>query len=141
MKTGLDRFIEAQELDYALALKEVKAGRKKNHWMWYIFPQIQGLAHSQTSVYYAIRDLEEGKAFLAHPLLGVRLREISEALLQVKPPNATHIFGSPDDLKLRSCMTLFSMADAEEDSVFKKVINSFFGGVMDEKTLSILKTR
>ncbi|MFN9109196.1 MAG: DUF1810 domain-containing protein [Bacteroidota bacterium] len=139
MKTGLDRYIEAQEHDYAIALREVKAGRKKNHWMWYIFPQIQGLGHSQTSQYFAIRDLAEARAYLEHPLLGIRLREISQALLQVKPPNATHIFGSPDDLKLRSCMTLFAIADPDAHSVFRQVLDKFFGGRRDPKTENLLK--
>ena len=139
MKTGLDRYIEAQEHDYAMALREVKAGRKKNHWMWYIFPQIQGLGHSQTSQYFAIRDLAEARAYLEHPLLGSRLREISQTLLQVKPPNATHIFGSPDDLKLRSSMTLFAIADPDSHSVFRQVLDKFFGGRADPKTENLLK--
>ena len=107
----LSRFLKAQEYDYDQALREIRAGRKRSHWMWYIFPQIQGLGFTRTSEFYAIRDLDEAKAYLADPVLGARLKEISSALLDLDGLSASEIFGYPDDLKLRSCMTLFCLAD------------------------------
>src|ERR1700680_2094172 len=104
----LDRFVRAQEDDYTQALDEIVSGRKRTHWMWYIFPQIDGLAFSSTSKLYSIKSVEEARAYLDHPILGPRLLECAEAVVRVEGRSATEIFGSPDDLKLRSCATLFA---------------------------------
>lgn len=106
--------------------------------MWYIFPQIEGLGYSETAKYYAIRNKEEAEAYLAHPLLGKRLEEISAALLELKTNEAHQVFGSPDDLKLRSSMTLFAVV-AGENSVFEQVLRKFFNGKKDERTLALLQ--
>ena len=132
----LSRFLKAQEYDYEQALKEIRAGRKRSHWMWYIFPQIQGLGFSSTAQYYAIRDLQEAKDYLAHPVLGARLKEISSALLDLEGLSASEIFGYPDDLKLRSCMTLFRMADLNEP-VFLEVLEKYYDGEPDFRTVDL----
>jgi uncharacterized protein (DUF1810 family) len=134
---ALKRFIEAQERDYEIALAEIKNGRKRNHWMWYIFPQLKGLGFSSTSQHYAIADLKEAEAYIQHPILGLRLIFISQALLALDNTNATQIFGSPDDMKLRSCMTLFT-AIKDTDPVFRQVLDNFFQGKADPQTLTIL---
>jgi uncharacterized protein (DUF1810 family) len=139
MDRGLNRFLKAQESDYAIALSEIRSGRKKSHWMWYIFPQISGLGFSETAKYYAIRDIDEAREFLSHPVLGKRLKEISNELLKPEQTNAKLIFGSPDDLKLRSCMTLFAQIETGEGNIFEKVIDKFFNGIADDKTLALLK--
>lgn len=135
---NLQRFLAAQLRDYETALAEMKAGRKQNHWMWYIFPQVQGLGFSETSKYYAIKNSEEAAAYLSHPVLGQRLREICAALLRLETSDAHQIFGSPDDVKLKSSMTLFATV-AEENSVFQQVLNKYFEGRKDERTLALLK--
>lgn len=132
----IERFIQAQEEVYIRALKEIKSGKKRTHWMWFIFPQIRGLGFSMTSIHYALKCAEEAKEYLDHPLLGKRLREISQVLLELKIDNPIEVFGSTDALKLRSCMTLFDVV--EPASVFDKVLLKFFGGKRDEKTLKIL---
>ena len=104
----LNRFVRAQEDDYERALSEITSGRKRTHWMWYIFPQLDGLAFSPTSKRYAIKSVEEARAYLEHPILGPRLLNCAEAAVGVEGRSATEIFGSPDDLKLKSCATLFS---------------------------------
>ena len=134
----LSRFTEAHKYSYQNALKEIQNGRKVTHWMWYIFPQIYGLGRSAMSQVYAIRDLEEAKAFLADSYLGGNLLEISNALLKVKTNNPTEVFGKPDDMKLRSCMTLFALI-SEEDSVFCQILDKFFEGKYDGKTLRKLE--
>ncbi|UOQ79053.1 DUF1810 domain-containing protein [Hymenobacter sp. 5516J-16] len=134
---NLQRFLDAQQTNYSVALAEIQNGRKRSHWMWYIFPQIQGLGFSETSRFYAIRSRAEAEAFLQHPVLGPRLLEISRALLALPSSNATAIFGSPDDLKLKSSMTLFSCVP-NADPVFEQVLDKFFGGDPDGKTLQIL---
>lgn len=136
---NLQRFLDAQQRDYEKALAEIKAGRKQSHWMWYVFPQIQGLGYSETSKYYAIKNKEEALAYLNHPDLGKRLVEICNALLEAKTNDAHKIFGSPDDAKLKSSMTLFD-AVAEEQPVFRQVLDKFFGGKKDEATLRLLQT-
>lgn len=136
-ETNLQRFLDAQATDYAQALAEVKAGRKRSHWMWYIFPQIQGLGFSSTSKHYAIRDLAEATAYLQHPVLGQRLVEISTALIGLAGSDANRVFGSPDDLKLKSSMTLFAAVPGT-DAVFEQVLAKFFGGVRDGQTLQLL---
>ena len=137
MKTNLDRFIEAQTSSYQAALTEMRNGRKRSHWMWFIFPQIQGLGFSETARFYAIHDLSEAEEYTRHPVLGPRLVEVSTALLEVQSSNASAIMGSPDDLKLKSSMTLFAAVPGA-DPVFRAVLKKFFGGAQDEKTLRII---
>lgn len=132
----IERFIQAQNEVYLRALNEIKSGRKQTHWMWFIFPQITGLGLSMTSIFFSIKNVEEAKEFLKHPLLGQRLREISHALLELKTDNASVVFGSTDAMKLRSCMTLFDVVEPE--TVFDKVLMKFFDGIRDKKTLKIL---
>ncbi len=133
----MNRFIEAQENNYATALAEIRNGRKQTHWIWYVFPQIRGLGQSATSKYYAIRDLQEAEEYLQHPILGKRLIEISRALLELKEDNAHKIFGSPDDLKVRSSMTLFALVK-DADPVFQQVLDRFFRGERDKNTLALV---
>ena len=137
---SLQRFLDAQATDYAQALAEVKAGRKRSHWMWYIFPQIRGLGFSETARFYGIQDLAEATAYLQHPVLGSRLVAICEALLTLPGSNATSIMGSPDDLKLRSSMTLFAAVPGA-GPVFQQVLTKFFGGGPDSKTQLLLGQR
>ena len=132
----LNRFLTAQERSYDAALAEIKAGRKRTHWMWYIFPQIAGLGMSSTAQYYSIQDRLEAEEYMAHPVLGARLLEISRALLTLESSDATAVMGYPDDLKLRSCMTLF--AQVCDDPVFEAVLDKFFGGHPDSRTLALL---
>lgn len=139
-ENNLHRFIAAQEVDYPIALAEVQQGRKRSHWMWYIFPQIQGLGFSETSRYYAIKDIHEAEAYLNHSVLGKRLVQICEALLQLPGNNATSILSSPDDLKLKSSMTLFA-AVHNTNPVFQKVLDKFFNGTQDSKTLQIVENQ
>ena len=133
----LERFVKAQADTYQTALNEIKSGRKRSHWMWYIFPQIQGLGFSGMSQRYAILDLNEAACYLEHEVLGSRLIEISNALLAQNTDSATTIFGKPDDMKLRSSMTLFAQVD-NAPPIFQKILDKFFGGTPDEKTLRIL---
>lgn len=135
--SNLERFLTAQENSYANAFKEIKNGKKISHWMWYIFPQIAGLGFSPTSQFYAIENLKEAEEYLNHPVLGKRLIEISEALLEHENLTAYQIFGSPDDKKLLSCMTLFSLVKNAPD-VFNKVIKKYFAGKPDSKTLKLV---
>ena len=137
MRDRLERFIEPQEQDYEQALKEIRNGRKVSHWIWYIFPQLRGLGKSYMSDYYGIRDLDEAKAFLQDPYLGKHLHKISEALLNLDNDNATQIMGRPDDMKLKSSMTLFACADPE-NAVFEKVLEKFYNGHKDGRTLKML---
>ena len=132
----LNRFISAQERSYDAALREIKAGHKRTHWMWYIFPQIAGLGFSSTAQFYAISSMQEAKDYYAHPVLGKRLVEVSEALLTLDTNDAGAVMGYPDDLKLRSSMTLFLAVTG--DAVFQKVLDKFYSGKPDSKTLSIL---
>jgi uncharacterized protein (DUF1810 family) len=133
----LARFVEAQAGDYETALAEIRAGRKRSHWMWYIFPQIDGLGFSSMARRYAIKSLDEARAYLDHPVLGPRLVEITEAALAVEGRSAHEIFGSPDDMKLRSCATLFARA-ASEGAVFNRLLDRFFDGKPDVRTLELL---
>lgn len=138
MDYDLDRFVKAQAYDYDAALREIRSGHKRSHWMWYIFPQFQGLGFSSMAQYYGIRDLEEAKAYMAHPVLGPRLTEISEALLGLDTRDPSAVMGYPDDLKLRSCMTLFELA-APEQPVFGRVLEKYYAGRRDGLTLELLK--
>ena len=133
----LNRFLDAQRGDYAVALAEVRRGRKTSHWMWYIFPQIAGLGQSSTARYYSIRDLEEAREYYAHPVLGQRLREISGALLELRGSDPVAVFGGIDSMKLKSSMTLFAVA-APDDPLFQQVLDKYYGGEQDAMTLRIL---
>ncbi|GAA3924382.1 DUF1810 domain-containing protein [Hymenobacter algoricola] len=135
-ENSLQRFLTAQETDYATALAEVRAGRKRSHWMWYVFPQIQGLGFSETAKFYAIQDRREAEAYVQHPVLGSRLVSICQELLQLESSDASRIFGAPDDLKLKSSMTLF--ASLQSNPVFQAVLEKFFRGSADNKTLQLL---
>ena len=137
-KNQLKRFVEAQKNDYQTALAEIKNGKKRSHWMWYIFPQVQGLSFSETSKFYAIQDLKEAEDFLNHPILGSRLIQICEALMEQNSNDAYKIFGSPDDVKLKSSMTLFA-AVSNTNPVFQSVLEKFFGGTKDMQTLRIIQ--
>lgn len=134
----LDRFLDAQEHTYEIALKEIKSGEKETHWMWYIFPQLRGLGKSQMAYAYGINGLEEAKAYLAHPVLSARLVEITEALLEHTDIIIEDLIGDLDVLKLRSCMTLFAFL-SEEGSVFHQVLDCFYDGKMDEHTIELIK--
>jgi uncharacterized protein (DUF1810 family) len=133
----LDRFLRAQEDDYERALSEVRSGRKRTHWMWYVFPQLDGLGVSSTSKYYSIKSLEEARAYLGHPVLGPRLLECAEAAVGVEGRSAWEIFGSPDDLKLQSCATLFASV-SPPGSVFDRLLRKYYGGDRDDRTLDLL---
>ncbi len=136
-ESDLKRFIDAQKSHYPIALSEIKNGRKRTHWMWYIFPQIQGLGFSETSKFYAIKDINEADEFAKHPVLGNRLILICNELLKLESDNANEIFGSPDDLKLKSSMTLFSSLP-NPNPIFQAVLDKFFSGKNDNKTLQII---
>jgi uncharacterized protein (DUF1810 family) len=132
----LERFVEAQATAYARALAELKAGRKESHWMWFVLPQIAGLSSSATGVRYSIGSLEEAVAYLEHPLLGARLRECVDTVVALEGRTARQVFG-PDDVKLRSCLTLFHRA-APEESRFSKALERYFAGEQDTATLQLL---
>ena len=134
---NLSRFVQAQEDDYEQALAEIRSGRKRSHWMWYIFPQIDGLGFSSTSRRYSIKSVAEAEAYLSHPVLGPRLVECAEAALRVEGRSAFEIFGSPDDMKLRSCATLFACV-SPAGSVFDRLLDKYFQGGRDGKTLRLL---
>ena len=133
---SLERFIEAQEYDYLTALQEIRSGKKLTHWIWYIFPQLKGLGESMYSQRYGINDLNEAKAYLSHPVLGSRLREITTAFLDLKGVKAEEVLGYLDAMKVCSCMTLFN--EVAEDDLFRKVIDRHYNGLADKKTLAIL---
>lgn len=133
---SLERFVDAQERMYERALEEVKSGKKLSHWIWYIFPQLKGLGMSGNSYYYGIDDIEEARAYLHHPVLGARLREITSVFLDSVGKNAQDVFGYLDAMKVRSCMTLFN--EVSNDDLFRKVLERYYSGLADEKTLTIL---
>ena len=134
---NLARFVSAQEGVFDVAVAELRRGQKRSHWMWFIFPQVQGLGNSLTSKKYAIRSLDEARAYLKHPLLGPRLLECCSAILSIQGKSASEIMGYPDDLKLRSSMTLFVLAD-DSHAEFRHVINQYFQGHLDGRTLELL---
>ncbi len=134
----LNRFISAQKNIYAAVLSELRSGQKRSHWMWYIFPQIDGLGYSSTSKYYSIKSMEEARQYLKHPILGSRLVECAEAVLAVEGRSISEIFGYPDDLKLKSSMTLFAYV-ADPDYVFKRILDKYFNGEQDARTLDLLE--
>ena len=133
----LSRFHKAQEYSYDDALAEIKAGRKRSHWIWYIFPQIAGLGFSSTSQFYALHNLDEAKAYLEDPILKARLEEISSALLELDSSDPSAVMGYPDDLKLCSSMTLFELADPESP-IYPAVLDKFFHGQRDERTIQLV---
>jgi uncharacterized protein (DUF1810 family) len=133
----LIRFLDAQNQMYLKALSEIRSARKVSHWMWFIFPQLEGLGASETAKFYAIKSLDEATAYFHHPVLGKHLVEISSQLLDVNGKEAVDIFGTPDDLKLRSSMTLFAQVENTSD-VFEKVLAKYFKGQPDERTLQLL---
>lgn len=133
----LSRFKDAQSGDYEAALAEVKRGRKQSHWMWYIFPQVAGLGRSGMAAYYAISGIEEARAYMRDPVLSERLVRITRAAMECGQRDAHRLFGSPDDLKFRSCMTLFQVA-APDEPVFAEALDFFFGGERDFRTLELL---
>lgn len=132
----LERFLVAQAHVYPYALSEIKNGHKRSHWIWFIFPQIQGLGYSVKAQYYAIKNIEEAKAYMTHPILSKRLIEISNALLAVPTNDVREVMGYPDDLKIKSCMTLFSIVSV--NPIFQQVLNKFFNGEKDEQTILII---
>lgn len=140
MEDELDRFRVAQQQFFRTALEEIEAGQKVSHWMWYIFPQITGLGYSSISKKYAIKDINEARDYLADDTLRQNLLDMCEALLHNESNDATEIMGFPDDMKLSSCMTLFSLADSSYD-VFQKVLDKFFDGKMDSKTIEIINNQ
>ena len=137
---SIERFVKAHRIYFDAALSELRAGHKESHWMWFIFPQIRGLGCSEVAEYYAILDFGEAKAYLQEPVLAAHMQEICEALLRNKSSNAEEVMGWPDDLKLRSSMTLFMAADLGND-IYQKILDKFFDGRPDEKTLEILQTK
>lgn len=137
MSFDLNRFINAQEVWYEKALLEIKLGKKVSHWMWFIFPQISGLGYSEKSKYYSINNLSEAQAFLEHPLLGTRLIQISKELLTLQENDISKIFAYPDNLKLKSSMTLFLLVSDTNDNIFLQVLNKYFNSQIDIKTLML----
>jgi len=135
--SDLKRFLDAQTSDFERALAEIKSGRKQSHWMWYVFPQIAGLGFSPTSKLYAIKDRAEAELYLAHPVLGARLVRISEALMEIEGKTANQIFGSPDDAKLKSSVTLFGSLE-NAHPVFQRVLDKYFNGEKDTRTLDLI---
>lgn len=134
---NLNRFLEAQETTYHNAVAEIKKGKKQSHWMWFVFPQIAGLGFTDYTVFYAIQNKEEAMQYIKHPILGKRLIEITNALLNITGKTALEIMGKQDERKLKSCMTLFAVLD-EANPVFQKVLDHYFQGDKDDKTLKIL---
>lgn len=134
---SLERFVEAQQHNYEIAKEELSRGKKESHWIWYIFPQLKGLGMSSTSNYYGIRDIEEAKEYYSHPILGKRLIELTKIVLNINTDDIHKIMPFPDDLKLRSSMTLFYAATGDE--LFMFVINKYYDGQLDRKTLRLLK--
>lgn len=135
----LQRFLAAQAGDYECALGELQRGRKESHWIWYLFPQVAGLGYSHMAQKYAIQSREEAVAYLKHPVLGARLRQCCAALLKHRGKRVEDIMGSPDDLKLRSSMTLFA-AVSESESIFRKVLEAFYSGKLDGRTVGFLES-
>lgn len=143
MYNSLERFVDAQKdtyCGYDAALAEMKDGEKRNHWMWYIFPQLRGLGSSSMSDFYGVQDLQEAIEYLNHPVLRPRLIEISNAVLQAPSNDPIKVMGIPDNMKLRSCMTLFAAA-APEQSVFQDVLQKFFNGKQDKRTLHMIAAK
>ena len=134
---NLERFIKAQEYNYKIALDEIRKGRKESHWIWYIFPQISGLGYSDMAKYYGINDLEEAKTYIDNEILGDRLIEISNELLKLNTDDLIYVLGDIDTLKVKSCMTLFELVS--NNPVFSEVLEKYYNGERDEKTLQLVK--
>ncbi|WP_294958478.1 DUF1810 domain-containing protein [uncultured Flavobacterium sp.] len=134
---GIERYLSAQQHIFQQALEEIEKGKKQSHWMWFVFPQIRGLGFTEYNVYYGLKDLQEAKAYLDHPVLGKRLEEITNAILKLENKTALEILGKPDERKLKSCMTLFSLLPDAPDC-FEQVLEKYYGGEKDENTLQIL---
>lgn len=137
----LQRFIAAQEPVFETVLEELETGRKRSHWMWFIFPQLRGLGRSSMAEFYGISSLDEAKAYLNHPVLGLRLRQTSRIVLQHNDRSLRAIFGSPDDMKFRTSMTLFAQATEAEDDPFREALDRLCSGELDPTTLSLLQAR
>jgi uncharacterized protein (DUF1810 family) len=135
---NLKRFLDAQDEVFGQVCSELREGRKRTHWMWFIFPQLKGLGHSTTAEFYALLSLEEAEAYLSHPVLGARLRQCAELVNQIEGRTVDQIFGSPDNLKFRSCMTLFAQLESN-NQVFKDALEKHFGGEADTRTLELLR--
>lgn len=138
LNDGIERYLSAQENVYEQALHEIKNRKKLTHWMWFIFPQLRGLGFTDYNIYYGIEDLKEAEQYMSHPILGKRLVEITQAMLQIKNKTALEILGRPDERKLKSCMTLFSLVP-QAPEYFVKVLEKYYGGEKDEKTLQLIK--
>lgn len=136
-KENVQRFVEAQQVNFDTALSELKAGKKTSHWMWYIFPQIKGLGKSEISKYYAIQNIEEARAYLNNEYLSHNMNELLDVLLKQNTSNPTDIFGKPDDMNLKSSMTLFALADKNNEK-YKKVLEKYFSGDFDKRTINII---
>ncbi len=134
----LQRFVDAQALVYDTVRTELEAGCKRSHWMWFVFPQVQGLGSSATSRRFAIASLDEARAYLAHPVLGPRLTECTRLVNAIEGKSASQIFGTPDDIKFRSSMTLFAQASAHPEA-FDAALRKYYGGEPDERTLELLE--
>jgi uncharacterized protein (DUF1810 family) len=134
---GIERFVDAQDRVHDQVVAELRRGRKTSHWMWFVFPQLRGLGRSETARFYGLASADEARAYLAHPVLGPRLRECVALVLDVDGRSVHEIFGSPDDLKLRSCLTLFAHI-APDDGLFQRALDRLFGGERDERTLALL---
>ncbi len=139
-ENDINRYIRAQQEDYETALKEIKAGYKKSHWMWFMFPQIIGLGQSRTSIFYSIKNKDEAVEYMNNEILGSRMNEVCDALLSLEENDATVIFGTPDDMKLRSSMTLFAECCPENER-FQKVLDKYFDGEKDPRTIEIIAWR
>jgi uncharacterized protein (DUF1810 family) len=134
----LHRFVQAQQDTYAQAVDELADGHKASHWMWFVFPQLRGLGRSPMAIRFGIASLDEARAYLDHPLLGSRLKECVRLVLRIDGRSINEIFGSPDDMKFRSCMTLFDLA-APQEAIFAQALQKYFGGTPDERTLTLLR--
>ena len=134
----LHRFVQAQQDTYAQAVDELADGHKTSHWMWFVFPQLRGLGRSPMATRFGIASIDEARAYLDHPLLGSRLKECVRLVLRIDGRSINEIFGSPDDMKFRSCMTLFDLA-APQEAIFAEALQKYFGGTPDERTLTLLR--
>ncbi|MGO9772965.1 MAG: DUF1810 domain-containing protein [Roseiarcus sp.] len=134
----LKRFVTAQAPIFEAALDELRAGQKRSHWMWFVFPQLRGLGHSAMARFFGLGSIEEARAYLAHPLLGARLKTCAEAVLAIEGRSLHAVFGSPDDMKFHSSMTLFARAADDENSAYRRALDRYCDGRMDEQTLALL---
>ncbi len=135
---NLQRFVDAQATAYRQVCEELRAGRKRSHWIWFIFPQIRGLGHSEMAQHYGVSSRQEAEAYLAHPVLGARLRECTRLVVEVEGRSVDQIFGDPDNLKFRSSMSLFASA-APDEPLFRQALQKYFGGQLDPNTVALLK--